>query len=232
MMMDVLAEKLRRMKLDRVRQHGDAPDADDACDLPVVAIAVRDGDQVAHVIGGEGPEAGRTAIYYAAAMFGAQEVLFAGDGRMRAYPKGTEAPPDLPMGELSRLWAAGQRQDIRECLMVYKFTPEGAAGTYAYPYRRVGRLLIWDEPELSASASLGAIPDHAAAGFAASADFQMMAAGAADIAEMMGLTPEQRQVHQDRAVGRLVSTYPHVGAVVVFARGSDAMFIDGAEEPL
>lgn len=234
---EAIAEMARRFKQERVTKYGDDPD-ETAADLPGVVIVVRDGEQVAQLWQGDGQLAPRAMVYYACLLFDADEVFLVSDSRMKEAPKGVrlEELKDPEPGEFQRDWLAGRRDGLREALVIYRLRRDGSNVLRSYPYDRSGTHLRWASDLHQPAEAGGAIPDNAQLGYTRSA--QMMAEmgpALATMAEKLGLEPEQRRYHQDRAVARMASAQPEIHAVVVFTddplntETRPAIFRDGKE---
>jgi hypothetical protein len=226
--LDAVAEAGRRLKLERVQRFGSEPD-EDAADLRPVALPVRTGRMVATLQVGFGDQAARAVVYYAAALFRADEVYLVADSRMTT--KATEEPRHLRLGELQEEWEAGRRSGITECMVIYRMALLGPGSCHIYPYERRGMKLRWLEQTILSDTTPGArlggaIPDAARQGFADAgrlAEFAPLLAAA----QAMALDEAERDYHWDRGAARYASAQEGVGLVAVVEDHS--LFDDGQE---
>jgi hypothetical protein len=212
---EIIAEVLRRMKLERVLEHGNDPD-EEASDLDAECLVCRDGQVVAQVFAGPGPDGVREAGYYSALLMRPHEVFVVADSHMIKATDKNEVH-DMRRGQLRERWVSGHRKGISECLVVYRFPRIGQPSGRIFPYERRGTHIKWHkgiDPEVTLE---GAIPDYVAEGYRRAAPFWDEAGkhfGDADDDDL------------DRGAGRFVSSM--CGAVLL-ADGS--MFVAGEECP-
>jgi hypothetical protein len=204
-------------------------------DIPNMVTAVRDGEPVAVLYVGQGPEAIRRAVYWAAAMLRADSLFVVADARYREYrdmsreqdaARGQEHRP----GDFQRDWEAGNREGLTECLMIERLPAMGPSEMVCYPYVRHGRRLTWGQahPVYKGGDLDGAVPGYARQGFD---DARTRMASLMETLErawgeytmLQDMTPEERSWRTDRAIARFLSDKDEVGMVVVLKDRSEFM---------
>jgi hypothetical protein len=230
--LDAVAELARRMKQDRVREHGDSPEPG-ATDLPVHATAVRRAEPIANVWAGEGPEGARNAVFYAAGFFRADVVYLIADSFVRRMPKGTDPDKlDIRPGQLQEEWSAGDHSTITECMFVYRVPFIGDATSHFYPYTRKRRRIEWEvvPDQMKPDRLEGAIPDYARDGYRTGREnFATLMPVLVDAAHQSGLPEAERDYHIDAGCARLVSGIGLTGPVMLIAGPEPRLFIKGEE---
>jgi hypothetical protein len=196
--LDSVAETARRLKVERAAQFGDAPDDSGLADIITTVLVVRDGEQVAMLIG-DGPSGARVCAYWGAALFAAEEVYLVADAFMREQ----EDTTDPGQGALSRDWEAGQRDRMHESLVISRYPAEGKPTLHAFPYERKGKTVRWLQPHKSQDIE-GAVHEHALQGYADGITSPMWAQ-LKEQANVWEMDEAEARWHTDRAVARHIS---------------------------
>lgn len=213
---DFVAELLRRRKREEVVAKGDADQ------IFGYALAVRDGHPLA-MVHGDGSRFGISAAAYWAA-FLAPDVYVASDSYLMY-----KSTPEMPERSLKEMWDAGDREGIVECLLVAHCRDGEPATMTSMPYEHEGHDLRWLPPE-TLHAMEGNVPDAARDGFAAQVKFRD------EYREVIGflgagISPEEKMVHEVRAIARFASTAQREVLAVSVLIGELVTFRGGVEVP-
>jgi len=207
-----VAEIARRMKNDKVREHG--LDADESnADIMSFCVGVRGGVHRFMIYHGPGPYAARQAAYWTALLTRCDEVYIVADARYKTIPlEEVEATGDpeggYEAGQLGEEWEAGQREGIQECLVVQRYPFLGPVTCAYYNYTRDGDKIRWThvfspDPEMNA----GAIDDHIQAAFRQKGDLDIQITKFMDDAAAGAeFTLEEQKYWEDRGAAKFLST--------------------------
>lgn len=172
------AEIVRRMKQQKVAEFGDDPD-ESQCDIMNFCAGVRQGKQLFVVYHGEGPYAARECAFWTALFLSCDEIFQIADARYKVVdaPRNDEgllptspevaeaefyaAHPEVGPGMLGEAWERGEREGIKEGIVIQRYPMIGPPTLAIYEYERRGRKLTWgkirkENPDLHS----GAIQDH------------------------------------------------------------------------
>ena len=210
-----VCELARRMKREVVACHGTDTD-EERSDLPSFVAVVRRGRPVALVYTGPGPDGGRLATYWAAALMRPEEIFTVLDCRSRTASS-LEGLGSVQKGKLDRDWRAGRRSGLVECLWVQRYPVMGPPSYVMYPYERAGRRLTWLEPwdGDDDDHTAGAIPEHARQGYNdGRANLARIVPDLQVEADRIGVPDDERELFFDWALARLCSE--QTGPVVLF----------------
>ncbi len=224
---EAVCEVGRRLKVDRVRKYGDGPEAD----LIAVVLALRSGEPVAQVHAGPGPDGARHAVYAAACFMRPDEVFLIADSVMTEVELDQVPEQGSPRAPAVR-WAAGERDGLSECMVLYRIPFIGNATFRMYPYVRHGTKVDWspdrhaDQPDRVE----GALVDYAREGFSKQAKVAALGKEAADLLDFHD-DPAEMHWHLDCAAANIASSQTG-GAVVVYGRCGhlDRTFVQGEEQ--
>ena len=226
-----VAEIARRMKGEKVRAYGDSPDEEDA-DLMGYVACLRGGEHIALVYHGPGHQAMRQTVYWCAAVMRCHELFVIGDARYKQYEPMTEEEFEkiYEAGNLQEQWQAGNRDGIKEAIMIHRYPILGKPTVAHYLYQREGTKLTWEHVyQFDPDDMQGAVYDHAIAGWErARKEGPKFMAQVDKNAREMGLGVEEQRFHLDRALCRFVSARPGVFLASTFEEPTTT-FVRGME---
>jgi hypothetical protein len=226
-----VAEIARRMKMEKVREFGNSPDEEDA-DIMGYVACLRGGEHIALAYHGPGHQAMRQTVFWSAAMMRCHEIFVIGDARYKTYePMAAEEFLKVyEAGNLQEQWQAGNREGIKEALMIHRYPILGTPTVAHYLYNRQGTKLTWEHVhQYPADGMQGAIYDHAQAGWRlARVMGPKLQAQIDKNAREMELTLEEQRFHTDRALARALSQQTGVFLVTTF-EAPEATFVRGHE---
>ena len=223
----VVAEIARRIKREKVAEFGDDPD-ESLSDLMSFVVGLRNRKQLFMLVHGPGPMSARECVYLAATFMNCDELFLVADARYKAFM------PDIPgwqdmtkdeqeaafyeqsqygPGSLSKLWEAGQREGIQECITIQRMPLIGPITTANYNYERTGRQIKWTHvlqtPEDQHS---GAIMDYFNAGLKKRREIyseivQMYEKISNEMVHDHDFRKDEAQYWMDRGMMRYLSSY-------------------------
>ena len=251
----VVAEIARRIKQEKVREHGDDPD-ESLSDLMSFVVGLRQRKQLFMLIHGPGPQSARECVYLAATyLYSCDELFQVADARYRVYV------PDIPMeewqkmtedeqttymyekgnvgpGKIGEAWERGEREGIQECIVIQRMPFAGPITSANYNYERTGRTIKWTHV-LQSQDNQGAIVDYFKGGLRKRKELypildKMGRDTLADMTQDHDFTKEEAQYWIDRGMAKYLSSYKSVFLVHYLGEVPDlglgpALFYQGEE---
>lgn len=196
-------------------------------DLDTQVVVVRDGHNHSVITAGPtGPMAARRAGHIAASLMRPTELFVVGDTVGKFDPDFPDE--EIRAGQMVEAWNAGDREGLRECLMMQRYDRSGIIEARFYPYVRFGALVTWKEPRIVPDPTTdGMISEYVKEGWVAGDKaWGTMGPLAHLAANLMQLPVDEREMHIDRACAKHASELDH-GTVVILE--PYAMWVDGQE---
>ena len=242
----VIAEIARRMKQEKVAQHGNDPD-ESMSDLMSFVACVRQGMLIFVVYNGPGPYAGRQCAYYSAMLARCDEFFIVADARYKTfealegwyegisneeYERLFYETTGYGPGKIGEEWEAGKREGVQECLVIARYPLLGPPTIAHYMYERVGRKLTWTAVnQISNDIESGAIHDFIVEGLKKRREIgPELEKFIEQSAKDLKLTDWENEYHTDRSTARFLSKQPGVWVVSYMGQEDKAYHFKGGDE--